>query len=585
MVSAPYQGMTSMINKEVAGILNEIADLLEITGGDRFRVNSYRRAARSLEGESVDVAELANRDELQTIPGIGKGMAERILQYLKTGRIDLHQELLASVPKGLPELLAIPGLGPKKVRLLHEELGIGGTDDLAAAIEAGKVASLAGFGAKSVEKISEGMAFLKRSAGRTPLGQALPIAESLRDAVAAFKGVRQVEIAGSARRGRETVGDLDLLCTARDGAAVIRAFTQLPMVTGVRAAGETKGSVLVPAGSKREIQVDLRVVPAESFGAAMQYFTGSKEHNVRLREMAVRKGWKLNEYGLYDGDNLLAGKDEAGIYGKLKLPFVPPEMREDRGEIEAGDDLPEPISLEDIRGDLHTHTTASDGRSTLEEMTDAAQACGYEYLGIADHSRSSAIANGLSVDRLLAHVEHIRAVGRKTKNFTLFAGIECDILSNGALDYGDDILAQLDWVVASIHAGQQQDRKTLTKRSIAALENPYVCALGHPSGRLIGRRDAMDLDWKQVIAAAAKTGTALEINASWQRLDLKDDHVRQALDAGCWLVINTDAHSTEQLEQMKLGVMTARRGWATADRVLNTKSATALKKWIAQRRA
>jgi DNA polymerase (family X) len=573
-----------MVNPEIAAIFDETADLLELTGADHFRVNSYRKAARSIEELAEDVADLANRSELQKIPGVGKGTAERILQYLTTGKIAVHQELLASIPKGLPELLNVPGLGPKKVQVLHRELGIGSLADLEAAIADGRVEKLAGFGKKSVEKLAEGLEFLKRSSGRTPLGAALPLAEGLREAVLRFAGVKRVEIAGSARRGCETVGDVDLLCIADDGEKVVKSFTGLPDVTGVRAAGETKGSVLVAGPIRGEIQVDLRVVPEESFGAALQYFTGSKEHNVRLRELAVKKGWKLNEYGLFDGDRLLAGRDEEEIYNKLGLQPVPPELREDRGEIECMGKLPRLVVLEDIKGDMHVHSNASDGRSTIEEMAEAAKARGYSYLAICDHSRSSVIANGLSEERLLEHIEDIRTAGKGVKGITLLAGIECDILANGHLDYPDEILAQLDWVVASIHSAQQQDRESVTRRSIAAMENPYICCLGHPSGRLLNRRDAMDLDWEQIFAAAARTGCALEISASWQRLDLKDVHVRQAMDAGCRFAINTDSHAADSLEQMRLGVQTARRGWATPDRIVNTWPLPKLREWVAVKR-
>ncbi|MGQ9651674.1 MAG: DNA polymerase/3'-5' exonuclease PolX [Phycisphaerae bacterium] len=573
-----------MVNPEIAAVFNEIADLLELTGGDPFRVNSYRKAARSIEDLPEDIADVANRGELQKIPGVGKGTAERIMQYLKTGKVTVHQELLDSIPRGLPELLTVPGLGPKKVQALHRELGVTSMADLEAVIADGRAEKLPGFGKKSVEKIAEGLAFLKRSAGRTPLGAVLPLAERLRDAVREFAGVRRAEIAGSARRGCETVGDIDLLCIADDGEKVVDAFTKLPEVTGVRAAGGTKGSVLVAGPIRGEIQVDLRVVPEESFGAALQYFTGSKEHNVRLRELAVRKGWKLNEYGLFDGDRRIAGREEGEIYEKLDLRPIPPELREDRGEIECGGELPRLVSLADIKGDMHVHSTASDGRSTIEEMAEAARKRGYRYLAICDHSKSSVIANGLDEVRLLRHIRDIRAVSERIKGLTLLAGIECDILANGSLDYSDDILAQLDWVIASIHSAQQQDRASLTRRSIAAMENPYVCCLGHPSGRLLGRRDAMDLDWDALFTAAARTGCALEISASWQRLDLKDVHIRQAIDAGCRLAISTDAHSTDQLDQMSLGVQTARRGWATPEHILNTLPEAQLRAWVAAKR-
>jgi len=573
-----------MSNHDLAKIFGEIADLLEIKGEDRFRVNSYRKASRTIGDLTEDVTDLAKRGQLQTIPGVGKGTAERISQYLKEGKIDVHQELLTSLPEGILALLNVPGLGPKKVAVLHHVLGVCTLDDLKHTIEQGKVQKLAGFGEKTATKILEGITFLEQSAGRTPLGVAQPIADNLRDQVARLPNVKRVTIAGSLRRGQETIGDLDLLCDAKDGKPVVEAFTKLPEVTGVRASGDTKGSVVVASPLGGEIQVDLRVVLTESFGAAHQYFTGSKEHNVRLREIAIKKGYRLNEYGLFKDEKAIAGRDEEGIYKKLGLPWIPPELREDRGEIECKEKLPDLISLADINGDLHVHTTYSDGRHTIVDMAEAAKAKGYNVLAITDHSKSSAIANGLSADRLLEQIEDIRVANKKVKGITILAGTECDILADGTLDFPDEVLAQLDWVVVSIHAGQQQDRQKVTHRSIAAMENPYVCALGHPSGRLIGVRDAMDLDWNTVIKAAAKTGTALEINAAWQRLDLKDVHVRQAMDAGCWLAIGTDAHHVNQLDQMALGVQTARRGWATKDRVLNAKTVADLRKWVTAKR-
>jgi len=573
-----------MVNREIARLLDQIADLLEIKGEDRFRISSYRRAARVIDELTEDVADLAGRNQLRQVPGIGKGTAERIRQYLTEGRITIHQELLADLPAGLLEVMQVPGLGPKKVGALYHELGVERIPDLQAAITDGRVEKLPGFGTKSVEKILDGIAFLKRSAGRTPLGVGLTIAEALRKRIARLPGVKRVEVAGSTRRGREMIGDIDLLCEAKNGKAVIEGFTLLPDATGIRAAGDTKGSILVPSPVGGEIQVDLRVVPTKSFGAAMQYFTGSKEHNVRLREIAVKKGWKLNEYGLFEGDKLLAGKDEAGIYKKLGLPLIPPELREDRGEIDCKAKLPELITLADIRGDLHVHTIASDGRNSIEEIARAAKERGYTYIAITEHSRSAAIANGLSIEKLERHIEDIRAANKKVKGITVLAGTECDILSDGSLDYPEDLLAELDWVVASIHVAQGQDRDRVTRRTIAAMQSPYVHAIGHPSGRLLGRRDAMDLDWEKVFETAARTGTALELSAAWQRLDLKDLYVRQAIEAGCRICINTDAHGTEQLDQMHFGVRTARRGWATKDRVVNTWPITRLKKWIAAKR-
>lgn len=572
-----------MKNSELAKVFEQIADLLELTDGDRFRVNAYRRAARTLGDLNEDVEAIAERGELRKIPGVGKGMAERIQEYLDTGRVGVHQDLLERVPPGLLKMLDIPGLGPKKIQVLHRELDIRDIDGLRAALDEGRVEALGGFGKKSAEKISEGIAFLQRSSTRTPLGIARQIAAELAGVVGAFSGVRRIEAAGSLRRGCETVGDLDLLCEASDGPGVVKAFTGLPQATSVRAAGDTKGSILVGNRRGGQIQIDLRVVPEASFGAAWQYFTGSKEHNVRLRELAVRKGWRLNEYGLFDGEARIAGEDEEGIYRQFGLPWIPPEMREDRGEFDL-ERLPELITLDDIRGDLHMHTTASDGRCGIDEMAEAAKRRGYRMIAITDHSKSSAVANGLSVDRLEKHVEAVREADERISGITLLAGTECDILPDGSLDYPDDVLRELDWVVASIHAAQGRDRQQQTRRCIAAMENPYVCVLGHPSGRLLGRRDAMDLDWEALVEAAADTGTALEVNASWQRLDLKDTHVRMAMEAGCWISINTDAHDIEQLDQMELGVQTARRGWATKDRVLNAKTPAGLKKWIAARR-
>ena len=569
-----------MINQEIAHLFEEIADLLEIEGADRFRINSYRRAARALDELPDDLAQLSESGQLQKVPGIGKSTAEKIREYLETGQIAAHAKLRASLPAGLLDMLRIPGLGPKKVGALYHELKIENIEGLEKAVQAGKVAGLTGFGQKSADKILEGIAFLAQSAGRTPLGVADAIASELKERVAGFKGVRRVEIAGSVRRGKETVGDLDLLCEATDGKAAIKAFTTMKDVTGIRAAGETKGSVLVPTGLGTEIQVDLRVVPGESFGAALQYFTGSKEHNVRLRELAIKKGCKLNEYGLFKDDKPLAGEDEEGIYKKLGLAFIPPELREDRGEIESKGKLPELIELDDIRGDLHIHTTASDGRASIEEMARAAKARGYKYLAITDHSHSSVIANGLSADRLESHIEAVRAVDAKIKGLTLLAGAECDILADGSLDYPDKLLARLDWVLASIHGAQGQSRARVTARTIAAMENPHIHAIAHPSGRLLGQRDGMDLDWEKIFEAAARTRTALEVSSAWQRLDLNDLHIRQALEAGCWLCIDTDAHGPEQLDLIRFGVRTARRGWASRDRIVNALPLAGLQKWL-----
>ena len=574
------------MNKELSSIFDQIADLMEIRGEDVFRINSYRRVARSLKDLTSDVAELCRAGKLTEIPGVGKGTAERIKQFVETGRITVHRELLGKVPAGLPALLEIPGLGPKKVALAWKELGVENVDDLKAVIGSGKLAGLPGMGEQSVKKIAAGLAFLEKSSGRTPLGVVWPIAQDLAERVRALAGVKRVEIAGSLRRGAETIGDVDLLCVSARGRETVRAFTKFEGVRSVLASGATKGSVTVDLPDGAELQVDLRVVPGESFGAALQYFTGSKEHNVRLRELAVKKKWKLNEYGLFDGSERIAGRTERSIYSKLKVPFVPPEWREDRGELEAAaaERVADLVELSDIRGDLHMHTVASDGRHTVEEMAEAARALGYEYIAIAEHSKSSAIANGLSVERMERHIEDIRATDKRVRGITILVSTEVDILAGGKLDYPDDLLAECDLVVASIHSGLSQERKKVTARTLAAMDNPYVTMIGHPSGRLIGRREPMDLDWEAVISRAAETNTVLELNASWQRLDVRDIHARQAADAGVLLCICTDAHAADQLLQMPYGVVTARRGWVSKHQVLNTHPGAQLRRLLARKR-
>jgi DNA polymerase (family 10) len=402
--------------------------------------------------------------------------------------------------------------------------------------------------------------------------------------VRALPGVSRCEIAGSLRRGAETIGDLDLLCAAEDGAKTIMAFTALPGVVQTLAAGETKGSVLCDLGRQR-VQVDLRVVPADSFGAAWQYFTGNKQHNVRLRERAAKRGWTLNEYGLFDGERVIASKTEADIYRALDLPFYPPELRESRFEFEMASVPEDLLTLDHIRGDLHMHTTASDGKNTIEEMVAAAKARGYQIVCITDHSQSSVIANGLKPDRLLQHIDAVRAVARKTTGITVWVGAEVDILSEGRLDYDDHLLAKLDFVVASVHVGMSQDRDINTQRTLRAIANPYVNLIGHPTGRLINRREAMPLDVEAVARAAARTGTALEINASTYRLDLKDQHARLARDLGATICIDTDAHSVDQLDQMPFGVITARRAGLLRGDVLNTRTPEAIHTFVQKKRA
>lgn len=575
-----------MTNAEAARAFAEIADLMEIKGEDSFRVSSYRRVARTLEDLAEELVEVARRGALASLPGVGKSSAEKILELLDTGRIALREELAAEVPASLLELLEIPRLGPKKIAVLWKECGVTDMAGLKEAITGGKLDGLKGFGAKTVEQLREGIDFVERSAGRVRLGVAWALMERVRAAVAGLPGVRRVEPAGSLRRGRETIGDIDLLCVANDPPATVERFTKLEGVTKVLAAGDTKGSALVRTEGGREVQVDLRVVPEESFGAAWQYFTGSKEHNVRLREMAGKRGWTLNEYALSetDGGRVIAARSEEEIYAALKTPCVPPELREDRGEFDlkaAPDDL---VSLDDIRGELHLHTTASDGHDTIEGMAAAAKARGYEYICITDHSHSSVIANGLKPDRMRRHIEAVRAAARKLKGITVWVGAEVDIHSDGSLDYDDELLAELDFVVASVHVGMGRDIAANTQRTLAAIRNPYVNLIAHPTGRIINKREAMPLDIEAVAKEAAATGTALEINASDLRLDLKDQHARLARDLGATLCINCDAHAGDQFDNLRFGVMTARRAWLRRNDVLNTRSIRQVAAFVAAKR-
>ncbi len=574
-----------MLNSELARALDRIADLLDLEGADGFRVNTYRRAARTIRGVTEDIAVVAAENRLTDLPGIGKSTAQRIQQFISTGHIDVLDELDAKFPLGLSQLMQIPGMGPKKVALVYSQLGVKDVDDLKRVIESGELEKVPGLGAATVKKIAEGLKFQESFGERTPIGIALPVAEVFAQRVRELPGVVRAEIAGSLRRGMETIGDIDIVCAASSGEPVVQAFTKFHGVKKVLAAGPTKASVMAELENGRELQIDLRVVENESFGAALQYFTGSKEHNVRLRERAIGKKWSLNEYGLWDGETRVAGAEEVEVYSKLGLPPIPPEIREDRGEFELKS-TPQLVTLADIRGDLHLHTKASDGRYTIEEMAVAARDLGYEYIAVCDHSRSSTIANGLSIERMREHLIAIREADKQIDGIGILAGCECDILPDGSMDYPDDILAACDWVVASIHSGITRSTKGLspTERTLAAIENRWVSAIGHPTGRLIQKRAAMELDMDAVVKAAARTGTVLEINANWHRLDLKDIHARQAIASGADLAINTDAHHVEEYGQLRYGIFAARRAGATPAHVVNCLSLSDLRKLIAHQR-
>ncbi len=570
-----------MKNEELADIFNEIADLMEIQGEQPFRIASYRKVARILEELTEDVETLLADGRLAKIPGIGKGSLERIEEYLKTGKISTHQELVKKVPKGLLKLTKVPGLGPKTIALLWKEMDITDIGQLRKAINSGMIEKLPGMGAKKVEKISKGIDFVIRSSGRIPLGIALPIAEELITQIKKIAGVKKAEIAGSLRRRAETIGDIDILTEASDGQKVLEKFTKFRQVREVLASGSTKASVRI----QDNIQVDVRVIPAESFGAAWQYFTGSKAHNVRLRKIAIEKKLKLNEYGLFENEKQIAGANEEEIYHKLSLPYIPPELREDRGEIENADKLPTLIDRKDIKGDLHMHTTASDGHNSPEEMIRACIERGYEYMCITDHSKSSAIAGGLDETRLRKHIAAVRKLAEKYKNeIAVLIGSEVDILADGQLDYDDGLLAELDFVIASVHSALSQPADKITKRVLKVMENPYVRLIGHPTGRLLAQREASAIDVAKIIKQAKDTDTWLELNSSWQRLDLKDVHLRLAKQEGVKICICTDAHSIDQLDYIQYGIYTARRGWLEKEDVINTLSRKKFMELVKQRK-
>ena len=582
-----------MKNALLSAAFDQMADIMEILGEDRFRINSYRKVARTIGDLPVDVALLLEEGKLGKMPGIGKSSLAKIEEFLQSGRIAAHDALLQKIPPSLLDLLEISGMGPKGVKALYDNLQITNIEDLKRALADGTVATLSGFGEKKAAALQKGIAFLETSAGRIRLDQALEAAEMVAGHLRKLPGVDRIEPAGSLRRRAETIGDVDILVTMHPGKRrsdlpaqeIIASFTKAPFVERILAAGETKGSAIVQTETTA-VQVDVRVVPAESFGAALQYFTGSKQHNVRLREIAVKAKLKLNEYGLFQGDEPIAGATEEEIYAKLGLDFVAPLLREDRGEIEAAAQhaLPELLKLSDIRGDFHMHTFGSDGRCDIEEMAETAQTLGYDFICITDHSESSIVANGQTPKRLAKQIRQIRALDAKLRGITVFAGAEVDILGDGAMDFEDKLLADLDFVIASIHSGLGSPRAKVTSRTLKAMDNPYVTCIGHPSGRLIGQREAMDLDFAAVVEYAAQTQTALEINANPYRLDLKDTHCKMAIEKGVKLAIGTDAHSAPALGLMSFGVATAGRGWATKADILNTLTPAQLKAFIGTKR-
>ncbi|MDX2146146.1 MAG: helix-hairpin-helix domain-containing protein [Planctomycetota bacterium] len=621
------------MNPAIARRLDEIASMIELLGGETFRAVSHRRAARTIEGLTTDVGTLS-RDQLLQIEGIGPKIADKVVEFARTGVMSEHDALRAQVPQGVMDLLKVSGLGPKTARAMWTEAGVTSLAELHAAINDGRLLKLPRMGQKSIDKIKAALAFVESSGQRLNIGLALPLAERIASSLRGLTGVERVEYAGSLRRGRETVGDIDILVALKPGsstdaaAKISAAFRGMTGVVHVLASGDTKSSVRLAvnanlgrwdaadqakrdpesqralaeaaaSGSVQEpvesIQVDLRVIPSPGFGAALMYFTGSKEHNVAMRSRFLARGLTLNEYGLFPNDDEdtppqargikpVAAATEHEIYAALELPYIPPELRENLGELDLRQ-TPELISVEAIRAELHAHTTASDGVLAIEELAARAKQRGFHTIAVTDHSRSSVLAGGLTIERLMTHVENVRRAASKAKGITILAGSEVDILVDGTLDYPDDVLRELDIVVASPHASLAQSPEAATSRLLAAIRNPYVDILGHPTGRIIGRRAGLAPDLTQLYAEARRQGVALEVNAHFMRLDLRDLHVRGAVESGCLVAIDCDVHEPADFDNLRFGVTTARRGGLLASSCVNTWDAPKLREWLGRRRS
>ena len=560
-----------MKNSEVVKVFEDIADLLELKGENPFKIRAYQKAARSIDHLSVEVEQLAAEDRLKEIPGVGEAITKKITELVTTGRLDYYEKLKAEFPEGISTLLDVPSIGPKTAMLLSGELGIKTVDELEAAIVGGKVASLPRMGDKVTENILRHIQALRRKDQRIPIGEALPVVDEISARLKGLVGLKNLTPAGSLRRFRETIGDIDIMGTADNAKEVIQTFVTLPQVREVLASGTTKVSVVVSGG----LQVDLRIVEHDSFGSLLQYFTGSKQHNINLRERAHRQGLKLSEYGITDlaTEKLEKFATEETFYKRQGLQFIPPEIREGGPEIERAEQgtVPKLVELSDIKGDLHVHSDWSDGHDTIETMALAARDRGYQYLGITDHSGGRGIAHGLNAERLRQQISEIKKVNQKLDGIHIFSGIEVDIRADGSLDIPDELLAELDIVTAAVHSGLNQSEEQMTRRIIGAIENPNVDVLAHPTCRLLPDREPVAVDMEAVLETAAKTNTIVEINAAPNRLDLKDIHTYRARELGVKLVINTDAHSTEHFGFMRFGVGVARRGWCQAQDILNTR--------------
>jgi DNA polymerase (family 10) len=566
-------------NLNIADIFEQIADILDIQGGNYFRIRAYRQAARQLRGMLEDIAlYVANGQDLSKLPAIGNNLAAKIIEILETGNCATLNSLQKHSPSGLVELLHIPGLGPKRVHTLYHELGVHTPEQALRAGKDGRISGLPGMGEKTQANIIYAVESQMKTKPRVKLSVAARYVEPYVDYLRQVEGVEQVVIAGSYRRGKETVGDIDILVTSKLGDKVIDAFVHYELVRDVLSKGETRSSVILYSG----LQVDLRVVPNASYGAALYYFTGAKAHNIAIRTRAKKRGLKINEYGVYRDGKLLGGQTEESVLTALGLPWIPPELRENNGEIEAAHrhSLPNLVRLRDLRGDLHAHTTASDGHCSLAEIAQAAQESGLEYLAITDHSKRLTVAHGLDETRLARQIEEIDKLNAQLKDFTLLKSIEVDILENGELDLADDILARLDLVVGAVHSNFHLPRDKQTERILRAMENPYFTILAHPTGRLLENREAYDVDMNLIIRRAKQRGCYLELNAQPMRLDLSALHCQMAKAEGVLVSINSDAHNKNDFQNLKYGLSQARRGWLEKDDVLNTRSLIELRSLI-----
>lgn len=559
-----------MNNERVAAILDDIGDMLDIQGESPFRVRAYHRAANSIRSLPDDVNVLARQGQLTSIPAVGEGLAERIEELLKTGQMTYYEQLKEQVPPRLLELMRIPGVGPKKAKLLYEELKVTTVDELLEAAKAHRIEGLKGMSEKTAENIIKGIELVRKSRERILLGEAYPLAERFVEILAGQSFVERADMAGSLRRMKETIGDIDLLTSSHDAGRVMEFFCSMPEVERVLAKGETKSSII----AKNGLQIDLRVVSPEQYGSALQYFTGSKEHSIHLRDIAKRRGLKISEYGIFDvkTDRRLGGDEEEDIYRELGMDMMPPTLREDKGEIEAALErkMPHLIELKDIRGDLQVHSNWSDGLSHIADLAREAQRLGYDYFALTDHAQRLRIAGGMTPDEIKRRRAEIAKVNEQFGDVVVLDGVELNIASDGEVDYGDDILKAFEVVVASVHIGFGQSEEQITKRVITAMENPFVHIVAHPTGRIIGKRAPYAINLEKVYDAAARTGTILEINAFPDRLDLKDDHAREAKRRGVKLSIDTDAHISTHMPYMMYGVATAQRGWLEPADVVNT---------------